>query len=101
MVNPFEISWLWRGFKGHSMTFALLFASCMVGWTLSEQVGRLLQWLGVHWLYVLLLPGFFFMWLAKKEPQWFPDELLRKRWARRMIVGSILLAVLIGWVKRN
>ena len=100
MVNPFAINWLWRGFMGKSVTFALLFATCVLGWPLSNEVGRLLSRLGVHWLYVLVLPGFFFMWLAKREEKWLPDEKVRKRWARGLIVVSLLVALLIAWLKK-
>ncbi|AOS43453.1 hypothetical protein Verru16b_00498 [Lacunisphaera limnophila] len=99
MDNPFAISWLWRGFKGNSVTFALLFATFVLGWPLSEEFGRLLTWLGVHWLYVLVVPGFFFMALAKREDRIVPDEAKRKAWARGLIVGSLVLAVVINQIK--
>jgi len=99
MDNPFAISWLWRGFKGNSVTFALLFATFALGWPLSEEFGHLLSWLGVHWLYVLVLPGLFFMWLAKREDRIFPEEAKRKRWARGLIIGSLALAIVINQIK--
>lgn len=98
MVNPFAIAWLWRGFKGRSVTFALLFASCVLGWSLSHQVNVLLTKLGVHWLYALMLPAFVFMWLAKREDRFIPDETKRKLWARGLIGGSIALSFLIAWL---
>lgn len=100
MVNPFAISWLWRGFRGNSVTFALLFATCVLGWPLSDEFGRLLTRLGVHWLYVLVLPGFFFMWLAKREERVIPEEAKRRLYARGLIVGSLVLALLIAWFRR-
>lgn len=100
MVNPFELSWLWRGLRGNSVTFALLFASCVVGLSLSHYVQLALSKLGVHWLYVLIIPVFFFSWLAKREPHWLPEERQRKLWARSLIVGSIVLAMLIAWLRR-
>jgi hypothetical protein len=100
MVNPFAMSWLWRGLRGSSVTFALLFASCLLGWSLSHYVKLGLTKLGVHWLYVLILPVFFFSWLAKHEERWVPDERQRKLWARSLIAGSILLAVLIHALRR-
>jgi hypothetical protein len=99
MVNPFAISWLWRGFKGRSVTFALLFASFVLGWSLSHAVNVLLTRLGVHWLYALILPACFFMWLAKREDRIMPDEAKRKLYARSLIVGSIILAILIAWLR--
>ena len=100
MVNPFAISWLWRGFRGRSVTFALLFATCVLGWPLSAQVNHLLTRLGVHWLYAMLLPAFFFMWLAKREDRIIADEAKRKLWARGLIAGSLVLAAWIGWLRR-
>ena len=99
MVNPFAISWLWRGFKGRSVTFALLFASCVLGWSLSAELGRLLTRMGVHWLYVMILPGFFFMWLAKRENRFIPEETKRTLYARGLIVASIVLAIVINQIR--
>lgn len=96
MVNPFAISWLWRGLKGNSVTFAALFASLLLGWSISAEVGHLLTRMGVHWLYVLILPAFIFMWLAKRETRFIPDESKRKLYARSLIVGSIVLAIVIA-----
>lgn len=99
MENPFAIAWLWRGFKGKSVTFALLFATFVLGWPMSDELGRLLGRAGVHWLYVLVLPGFLFMWLAKREERFIPDEANRKLWARGLIVGSLVLAIVINQIK--
>jgi hypothetical protein len=99
MVNPFALSWLWRGFKGRSVTFALLVASFVLGWSLSHYVNVLLTRLGVHWLYAMVLPAFFFMWLAKREERFIPDENQRKLYARSLIAGSIVLAIVINQIR--
>jgi hypothetical protein len=96
MVNPF---WFWRGFKGKSVTFAALFASVLLGVSIAGGFQKLLAALGVHWLYVILIPIFLFPWLAKKEPLWLPDEAKRKFWARSLIIGSIVVAILIAWLR--
>lgn len=96
MVNPF---WFWRGLMGNSVTFAALFASVLVGASIAGGFQKLLSSLGVHWLYVVLIPIFLFSWLAKKEPQWLPDEGQRKFWARSLIAGSIVLAIVINQLK--
>jgi len=101
MENPFAIAWLWRGFRGNSVTFAALFASLVLGASIAGGFTRLLMALGVHWLYVLIIPGFIFSWLSKKEPQWLPDEARRKLCARGLIVASIAGAVLIGWLRNR
>lgn len=100
MVNPFAISWLWRGLKGNSVTFAALFASVLLGWSISAEVGRLLARSGVHWLYAMILPACFFMWLAKNEPRFIPEEARRKLYARGLIVGSVVLAIVVAKLRR-
>lgn len=99
MVNPFAISWLWRGLKGNSVTFALLFASLLLGASIAGGFQRLLALLGVHWLYAILIPTGLFWWLDKKETAWLPDMGKRKLYARSLIFGSILIAVLVAWFK--
>lgn len=96
MVNPL---WLWRGLKGNSVTFAALFASVLIGASISGGFKHLLAVLGVHWLYVILIPIFLFSWLSTKEPQWLPDERQRKLWARGLIAGSIMLAIVINQIR--
>ena len=96
MVNPL---WLWRGLKGNSVTFALLFASVLLGASISGGFHHLLAAFGVHWLYVILIPIFLFSWLSKKEPLWLPDEGKRKLWARSLIAGSIILAIVINQIR--
>ena len=98
-MNPFAISWLWRGLRGNSVTFALLFASCLLGWSVAGALGRLLARLGVHWLYAFILPALFFLWLAKREERFIPEEKKRKLYARGLILGSIGVALLIAWLR--
>lgn len=100
MVNPFAINWLWRGFKGNSVTFALLFACLVLGWSVTGSLWFFLRNLGVHWLFALVLPGLLFSWLARREEKWLPDEAQRKRWARGLILGSLALAIVIALVRR-
>ncbi|HEX2860906.1 MAG TPA: hypothetical protein VHN79_04670 [Lacunisphaera sp.] len=100
MVNPFAIAWLWRGFKGKSVTFALLFACLVLGWSVTGSLWFFLRDLGVHWLFALLVPGLFFSWLAKREERLIPDEKQRKLWARGLIVASLLLALLVALIRR-
>lgn len=81
------------------MTFALLFASFVLGWSLSHWVNVVLLRLGVHWLYAMILPALFFMWLSKREDRFIPDEAKRKLYAHSLIAGSIGLAFLIACLK--
>jgi len=96
MVNPL---WFWRGLMGNSVTFAALFASVLLGASIAGGFHRLLAAFGIHWLYVILIPIFLFSWMSKKEPQWLPDAAKRKLYARCLIIGSIVVAVLIAWLR--
>lgn len=98
-MNIFVVSWFWRGLRGHSVTFSLLFASFVVGVSISGGVKHLLAVLGVHWLYVLILPVVLFTWLNKQEPKWLPDEPQRRRLARGLLFGSVVLAILINQIR--
>lgn len=81
------------------MTFASLFASLVLGVSIAGGVGELLSSLGVHWLYVLILPAVLFGWLNRKEVAWLPDIPKRRRLARGILFGSIVLAVAINQIR--
>ena len=98
-MDPFAIGWFWRGCKGRSVTFAVLFAALVLGWSGSRELGVLLQRLGVHWLYAAILPALFFLWLAKLEKRFIPEERKRRLYARGLILGSLGVALLIAWLR--
>ena len=83
---------------GNSVTFAALFASVLLGASIAGGFKHLLAALGIHWLYIILIPIFLFSWMNKQEPRWLPDAARRKLYARSLIVGSVVLAVLIAWL---
>lgn len=93
------LSWFWRGVTGHSVTFSALFASFVLGVSIAGGVNRLLASLGIHWLYVIILPLVLFAWMNKKEPQWIPDKERRKKIARVVLWGSVVLAVVINQIR--
>ncbi len=99
-MNIFAVNWLIKGLRGNSVTFAALFASFVLGASLSHYLNALLTRVGVHWLYALILPACFFIWLSKREDRVIADERKRRLWARSLIGGSILLALLIAWIRR-
>lgn len=98
-VNIFVANWFWRGLRGHSVTFSLLFASFVLGLSISGGVKHLLAALGVHWLYVLIVPVVFFTWMNGQEPKWLPDEKRRRVIARALLFGSIVLAIVINQIR--
>lgn len=98
-VNIVVVSWFWRGLRGHSVTFSLLFASFLLGLSISGGVKQLLAALGVHWLYVLILPAVFFTWMNGRETRWIPEERRRRVLARSLLFGSIVLAIIINQIR--
>lgn len=100
MENPFAIAWLWRGFKGNSVTFALLFACLVLGWSVTGSLWFFLRHHGVHWLFALVLPGLGFSWLAKHESRIIPEEGKRRLYARGLIVGAVGAAIVIALIRR-
>jgi hypothetical protein len=98
-VNIFVVSWFWRGVRGHSVTFSLLFASFVLGLSISGGVKHLLASLGVHWLYVLIVPVVFFTWMNGQETKWLPEEKRRRVIARSLIFGSIVVAIVINQIR--
>jgi hypothetical protein len=90
------MSWSWRALRGHSVTFAALFALGVLGMSAIAEFRHLLARLGAPWYAWLLAPMFALGYLAKKENDWMPEAKTRKRWARGLFFGSIALAVAIA-----
>ncbi|MEY4939227.1 MAG: hypothetical protein RIQ93_962 [Verrucomicrobiota bacterium] len=93
------VSWTWRALRGHSVTFALLFATTLFGLSVIASFRHLLGSWGAPWYVWLLAPIFAVGYLAKKEAQWLPDPSARRKWARRIFFGSIALALVIGFFR--
>lgn len=100
-VNVFAVSWFVRGLRGNSIIFSVLFTFFVCGFSLSHEIDLLLLKLGVHWLVALILPFAIFAVLARFEDRIFPNERLRKLWARCLLAGSLLAAALIAWLKHR
>ncbi len=94
-MNPFtEGSWLWRAWRGHSVTFAALFALAMAGVSVIGWFRHVLRALGAPWIFALILPAVVIAILARKEKEWLPDPEQRSRWARWLAIGSIAAAMI-------
>lgn len=93
------LSWAWRALRGHSVTFAALFACGLFGLSIMAWVRRLLNRVDAPWYVWLFVPILAVGYLAKKETQWMPDAEQRRKWARRIFFGSIALAVLVAFFR--
>lgn len=98
-MNIAVVSWFWKGLRGHSITFSALFASFLIGWSLADIVRQAMARLGVHWLFVFVLPILAFSWLSAREARWMPDEKRRRTIARSLVFGSIGLAIIINQIR--
>jgi hypothetical protein len=92
-------TWLWRALRGQSVTFAALFALALLGLSVVRILRHLLAAAGVPWLALLIIPALVIGYLARHEEQWVPDVAIRRRWARRLVFGSIGIAVALSFLK--
>lgn len=82
--------------RGRSVTFAALFALTLTGFSVISWLKWLLAQAGAHWLALLVAPTIVLGLLVRKEAEWIPDEQVRRTWARGLVFGSILAAILSG-----
>lgn len=94
-MNPFtEGSWLWRAWRGHSVTFAALFALAMLGVSAVGWFRHELRELGAPWWLALILPAVLIAVIARKEKDWMPDADRRSKWARWLAAGAIAFVMI-------
>jgi hypothetical protein len=100
-LNPFSaVSWSWRALRGNSVTFAGLFALGILGVSIIAEFRHLLGRFGAPWYILFLAPFFVVAFFVRKEAEWMPDVARRRRWARALFFGSILLALVIAKLGR-
>lgn len=93
------LSWAWRALRGHSVTFAALFACGLFGLSIMGSIRRLLNRVDAPWYVWLFVPILAIGYLAKKEAQWIPDVAQRRKWSQRIFFGSIALALLLAFFR--
>lgn len=98
-LTPISALWLWRGLSGHSVTFAALFASFVLGFSISKGFHHYLSWMGLSWIYVLIVPVLMFRILANAESKWIRDPRRRRSIALGILLGSIALSSALGWMR--
>lgn len=99
-VNPFSaVTWSWRALRGHSVTFAGLFACGILGLSLLSRFRHLLADVGAPWLVWFIAPIVLVAVIARKEATWLPEPDRRRKWARRIFFGSIVLAVALAYFR--
>jgi hypothetical protein len=82
--------------RGHSVTFAVLFAFALLGVSVVGVLRSGLGALGAPWLLILVIPALAVGALARKERDWIPEEKTRKTWARSIVAAAVLLAFVLA-----
>jgi hypothetical protein len=94
-VNPITaFSWSWKALRWRSVTFAALFASTLLGFSVMHALRTGLGAVGLGWFGILILPTVLVAIVARKEREWITDEAQRRRWSRGLIFGSIAIAMI-------
>jgi membrane protease YdiL (CAAX protease family) len=96
-MNPFAgVSWFWRAWRARSITFAALFAFSVLGVSVLGLFRQMLREIGAPWYVWLVVPFAAVMLLARKEADWVPEANERRKWALRIVLGAIVVAVLVA-----
>src|SRR5665213_2556379 len=98
-LTPISTLWFWRGLSGHSVTFASLFASVILGFSISKGMHHVLGVLGFGWVYVILIPILIFKLLSRGEARWFPDPKRRRTIALGILFGSLAISLGLRWLQ--
>lgn len=93
---------LWKGLKGRSLTFSVVFAMAVMGSSFAGLLRAPLRTIGIWGPLVLILPIVATALLAKQERKLNLGEGFRRTCSYSLIFGSILLALLLwryqGWL---
>jgi hypothetical protein len=81
------------------VTFAGLFATSVLGLSILAGFHRLLSRFGAPWYGWLIAQILLIGYLAKKEQEWIPEPERRRWWARRVFFGSLVLALVVAWLR--
>jgi hypothetical protein len=96
-VDIFSVSgWFWRAWRARSITFAALFALSLLGVSVLSGFRHVLKALGAPWLIWLVVPFAVVALVSRKEAEWVPEAADRRKWAIRLIVGSIVVALVVA-----
>jgi hypothetical protein len=93
-VNPFSTtSWAWKALRGRSVTFAALLALTLLGVSVVHWLRVGLRELGFGWFAFLVVPILVISLLARMERRWIPEEEKRRKWARWLVIGAVMILV--------
>lgn len=68
----------------------------MLGLSVVSAFRHLLGRLGAPWYVLFVAPIVVVTILARKEPEWMPDPVQRRKWSRRLVFGSLVIFLLVA-----
>ena len=94
-MDIFSLRALWKGLRGRSLTFSLVFAMALMGFSFAGLLRAPLRTIGLWGPLLFLLPLIATGLLARKEDKLPLKAPFKRLCSRILIYGSILLTLLI------
>ncbi|TVR48908.1 MAG: hypothetical protein EA425_13410 [Puniceicoccaceae bacterium] len=95
MINPFDLRWVWKAIRGHSLTFAVVFVAAVCGLPLFRFLRSIFEGLALPWLLVWILPLVVITVVARLERRWLPDEKKRRGYALALVLLGLVVAFVL------
>lgn len=99
-MTPISLRALWKGLRGRSLVFSVVFAMAVMGSSFAGLMRVPLRTIGIWGPLVFILPIVATALLAKKESKLKLEEDFKRICSYSLIFGSILLSLLL-WQYRN
>ena len=90
---------LWKGLKGNSLVFSVVFAMALMGFSLGGILRSPLKAIGLWWPLIFILPLIAIGWTARMERRLKLEKPFKRLLCLILILGSILLSVLLWWTR--
>jgi hypothetical protein len=90
---------LWKGLKGSSLVFSVVFAMAVLGFSLAGILRSPLKAIGLWWPLIFILPIIAIGWSAKFEQRLALEKNFKRLLCLILIVGSIVLSILLWWTR--
>lgn len=94
-MNIFSIRTFFKAIKGNSLTFSLVFATAVLGFSISGVVRRSLHGIGIWWILAWIVPIVLISLLAKNESKLKLRDKFKRTICYILLGGSLACAYLI------
>lgn len=95
---PFlSIRAFWKGLKGNSLVFSIVFAMALMGFSLAGILRSPLKAIGLWWPLLFILPVIAIGWSARFEKRLQLEKPFKRLLCLILIIGSIVLSMILWW----